>query len=84
MHRQLQVGDHVIFIDPLRRQHSALLTEVWGTWDHPDNPPAVNLLYVVADEDRKDQYGRQIERESSVVHRKMNSAEANCWVLPDE
>lgn len=83
-HRTLSVGDHVIFTDEHRRQHNALLTEVWGTWDHPDSPPAVNLLYVVDEESRNDQYGRQIERESSVVHRKFNSAGGNCWHMPDE
>jgi len=85
MQRQsVEVGDHVIFTDSHGRQHSALLTAVWGDWSHPDNPPAVNLLYVVHEDTRDDQYGRQIQREPSVVHRKLNSAGAHCWHLPDE
>lgn len=88
MERQnVQVGDHVLFTDSKRQDHSALITMVFrgppGT-EHPENPPAVNLVYVVADEDRDDQYGRQIERETSCVHRMMNAAEANCWRLPGE
>jgi len=82
----VNVGDHIIFTDTHRRQHSALVTEVWdsGAEQRMDSLPALNLLYVVEDETRKDQYGRQIERESSVVHREMNSAGANCYRLSDE
>jgi len=80
----VKVGDHVIFTDTRRQQHSALVTEVWdsGVEQREDSLPAINLLYVVGDDSRMDQYGRQIERESSVTHLAMNSAEANCWSLP--
>lgn len=82
----VNIGDHVIFIDPYRKEHSALVTEVWdGGPDvdqQEDSLPAINLLYVVSDEARMDQYGRQIERESSVTHLSMNSAEANCYRMP--
>lgn len=86
MERIVKEGDHVIFTDTHRRQHSALVTEVWdsGAEQRMDSLPALNLLYVVSDDTRMDQYGRQIERESSVVHRKMNSAEANCYQLTSE
>ena len=81
----VNVGDHVIFTDTHRQQHSALVTEVWDggpdVEQREDSLPAINLLYVVEDDSRRDQYGRQIERESSVVHLAMNSAEANCWSL---
>lgn len=84
---EVKIGNHVIFTDSHRRQHSALLTAVWGGPPEsaiPENPPAVNLVYVVDDETRDDPYGRQIERETSVVHRMFNSAGGNCWHLPDE
>ena len=87
MERKLiSVGDHVIFTDTHRKQHSALVTEVWdsGVEQRRDSLPALNLLYVVKDETRTDQYGRQIERESSVVHVDFNSAEANCYTLLNE
>ena len=82
----VNVGDHIIFTDTRRKQHSGLVTEVHdsGVEQRRDSLPAVNVLYVVDDETRMDQYGRQIERESSVVHRTMNSAEANCYHLSDE
>jgi len=87
MERKLiNVGDHVIFTDTHRKQHSALVTEVWdsGVEQRRDSLPAINLLYVVKDETRMDQYGRQIERESSVVPVESNSAEANCYQLLNE
>ena len=81
----VNVGDHIIFTDTHRKEHSALVTEVWdGGEQRMDSLPALNLLYVVEDETRKDQYGRQIERESSVVHHSMNSAGANCYTLSSE
>jgi hypothetical protein len=84
--RFVKIGDHVIFIDTHRKQHSALVTEVWdsGVEQRRDSLPAINLLYVVKDETRMDQYGRQIERESSVVPVESNSAEANCYQLLNE
>jgi hypothetical protein len=38
------------------------------------NYPAVNLIYINSDEKCKDQYGRQIVRETSVVHRQQQHA----------
>jgi len=46
--------------------------------------PCINLVYVSGDEAKQDQYGRQIERESSVVHITNNSAGGFCWQWPDE
>jgi hypothetical protein len=84
----VNVGDHVIFTDTRRKQHSALVTEVWDGGPEVEQVreslPAINLLYVVDDETRMDQYGRQIERESSVVPVESNSAEANCYTLVNE
>jgi hypothetical protein len=82
----VNVGDHIIYTDPRRQQHSALVVEVHdsGVEQRRDSLPALNLLYVVDDETRMDQYGRQIERESSVVHHTMNSAGGNCYHLSDE
>jgi len=84
--RFVKIGDHVTFTDTHRKQHSALVTEVWdsGVEQRRDSLPAINLLYVVKDETRMDQYGRQIERESSVVPVESNSAEANCYTLRNE
>lgn len=74
--KTINVGDHVLFTDEYRRDHDALVTAVHGD---PYKTPAVNLLFVAKDEERTDQYGRQIERSSSVVHIQNQSARAMCW-----
>jgi hypothetical protein len=92
---ELKAGDHVIFIDERYKKHNALVTQVHGdvaewTSEKFSGPerhwyiPCINLLFVAADEHRTDQYGRQIERPSSVVHKSNNSAGGNCFVFPGE
>lgn len=63
-----KVGDSVIYTDPVRVDHSAIVTTVWSA-------DCVNVVYVSADEAKQDQYGRQIERETSVGR----YSEANCY-----
>jgi hypothetical protein len=72
---QRNVGEAVIFVDDVKREHFALLTAVHGAGDKP----CVNLMYVSSDENKTDTYGRQVERFSSCVHISNNSAQANCW-----
>ena len=71
-----RVGDTVIYHDEHGKPHNALLTCVhgWETEGIPviDQMPCVNLLYVSSDEKRQDDYGRQVERDSSCVHKTMN------------
>jgi hypothetical protein len=43
--------------------------------------PAVNLVYVNSDENYKDQYGRQIVRETSVVHKGQQSAHGRYYYV---
>lgn len=59
--RMPDLAQAVIFCDTKGQDHYALVTTVWG-------PTCVNLLYVSDDPTKKDQYGRQIERPSSVPH----------------
>ena len=61
---QAVLGGTVIYTDPKGIDHDALVTALWG-------PRCVNVLYVSADETKRDSYGRQIERETSVTY--MNS-----------
>ena len=94
MEAKLKVGDHVIFLDSRRKKHHALITAVWDVFPPDDegvyhitdkqHPPSLNLVYVAEDTSREDQYGRQIERTTSVVHRSLNQAGGNCWKLPTE
>jgi len=77
--RQPKVGDHVIFVDSKAARHNALLTAVHG-WGPVSNPhPAVNLVYVTANDEKRDPYGHQLERSSSVVHRSHQSAAGMYW-----
>jgi hypothetical protein len=70
-------GAHVIFVDSQRKPHDALVTAWHGE-------TCINVVFVSSDELRKDNYGRQIEREpTSVVHRSLNSF-GNYWHWPDE
>ena len=71
------VGDQVIFSDPLGRDHPALVTAVWSE-------TCVNLVFVSGDETRKDQYGRQLERQSSCVHGSQMHTHGNYWYMANE
>jgi hypothetical protein len=83
MERTLKIGDHVVYVDPQRVEHAALVTHVWQ--QIAGGPlPGCNLTWVSADEARTDTYGRQIERNTSVVHLSMQPAQACCWRWPDE
>jgi hypothetical protein len=59
MERELKVGQHVIFIDSLRKPHDAVVTAAWS-------PTCCNLVIVSDDAEKTDTYGRQIERHTSV------------------
>lgn len=77
MDHTLTVESHVIYIDPTRGRHNALVTNVFGQ-------TCCNVMWVSGDESKQDPYGRQIERQSSCCHISMNQAKANCWCWPDE
>lgn len=72
----LQLGDVVVYVDTLRKKHNALVTAIHGD---PEDNPSINLLIVSTDVNKDDQYGRQIERQSSIVHSSSQSAAAQCW-----
>lgn len=77
----LKIGSAVIWIDSMRQPHNALVTAIHGD---AENKPAINLLIVSDDANKRDEYGRQIERQTSVVHIGNNSAGAFCWKFPEE
>lgn len=84
--RKLNIGDRVIYTDPLQKDHEALVTAVWDEASGAPygDPPGCNIIYVVDDESRSDQYGRQIERDTSVVHVSYQAAPGRQWRWPDE
>lgn len=81
--RELKVGDHIKFVDEHLQAHDALVTCVWPGMGG-ECPPGCNLLFVCANEGQTDQYGRQIERRTSVAHKDGNGAPGWCWFWPDE
>ena len=84
--RQPFERDHVIFTDQHGVPRPALLTAVHGdAYLHEGTTyyPSVNLVFVTSDSAKRDPYGLQIERESSVVHKGMQSAHGNYWSWPE-
>lgn len=70
-----QIGDTVTYVDSLRQERPALVTNVGA----PDEAPWLNLVVVSDDPARDDSYGRQIERFTSVVHQSRQTAPGNYW-----
>lgn len=72
----MEIGDTVVFTDPTGRDFNALLTAVHGG---NVESPSVNLVYVSDDAGEYDQYGRQIKRNTSVVHETNQAAHGMKW-----
>ncbi len=70
----IAIGDSVIFTDAVAVEHQALVTAVWGTGN-----PAINIVFVSDDKARTDQYGRQLERHTSVCHKSVQQAHGMFW-----
>lgn len=70
------VRDVVEFVDPQRQSHTALVTHVWGD---ADDSPTINLVWVSVDDSKHDQYGTQIERNTSVQHESRTTAPGMFW-----
>jgi len=74
MQHTLEIGDAVEYVDEFGVAHSALVTQNWGSATFeadPEQPwlcPSINVVYVAGDESQTDSYGRQIARQTSVVH----------------
>jgi hypothetical protein len=59
-------GDPVKIVDEKYGDHIGLVTCVHGSFN--DFVPCINAVYVSSDPDKKDPYGQQIERLSSLQH----------------
>lgn len=69
-------GDVIVYVDEHSRPHDALVTAWWGG----DNPMgALNCVYVTADADKRDPYGQQILRASSVSRQSEHTAHGRYW-----
>jgi hypothetical protein len=75
--RVAEVGQHVIYTDESAVDHDALVTVV-------HSPACINCLYVSSDTSKQDQYGRQIERPSSVSRMSDFTAHGRYFRFKDE
>jgi hypothetical protein len=64
---EVAAGDHVIVVDEHYEQHHGLVTVVHGTFGGA-YVPCINVVYVSADQGKRDPYGQQVERMSSLQH----------------
>jgi len=60
-------GDAVKVVDEVYGEHTALVTTVHGEFSSAF-VPCINVVYVSKDPDKRDPYGQQIERLSSLQH----------------
>jgi hypothetical protein len=72
-------GTVVTYVDEKHESHTALINRVWK--EDEEGPSYVNLVYVTNDGDKNDQYGRQIERATSVPRKDDNNAAGRHFVL---
>lgn len=73
-----KTGMAIIFMDEQRQMKSALITAVHGEAAYDETGkllymPTVNIVTVSSDVTKRDVYGTQIERYSSVSHRSTNA-----------
>lgn len=73
-----QLRQVVVYTDPKGADHDALVTAVWSD-------TCINLVYVSDDESKRDDYGRQIQRQTSVTHASgPGQAHGNYWRFPGQ
>jgi len=80
--RKYEIGQHVIYVDPMGIPRDGLVTVWWGdvqSYAAPGGEPGCNLVFVEGDSARKDSYGRQVSHSTSVVHRSKQAARGNYW-----
>ena len=90
--RKLAIGDSVIYVNEFGKPLNALCTQNWGRGEfsiapdsvYPQDPPSINVVFVTPNEDKTDSCGRQIDRETSVVHRTRQGAHGRYWKFADE
>jgi hypothetical protein len=75
--RQPKIGEPVVYVDPVRVAHAAIITAVHGRW-------CTNVVLVSTDATKTDSYGRQIERQTSCVHQQIQEAPGNYWRYLDD
>jgi hypothetical protein len=69
------IGAAVVYTDPKGQDHEAIVTNAYGT----SIQGAINVAFVSADTSRTDTFGRQIERETSVLHQTIQPTHGRFW-----
>lgn len=75
-----------IWWDNYRKQRHAQTPEGYFTTvdNNGADMPGCNVVFVTSDEMKRDSYGYQIERETSVVHKSNQAAHGRYWCFPEE
>ena len=93
MKRELRIGQPILYVDSKGVEQHALITHVWGCYegeDHDGNKlgpytqeqyeeTCINVCYMSKDESKTDDYGRQLERDTSVCFAGNMSVRGRCW-----
>jgi len=87
--KQPHVGDHVLYTDARGGDRNAIVICVFGDVEQEGSSPygsmpGVNVVMANSDPECDDPYGRQIERETSVVHKTDQPAHGCYWRWPGE
>lgn len=87
----MKIGDAVIVVDSFGKQHSGILTNIFGQGTPEEHKavygswPCANVVFVSDDERKTDQYGRQLERFTSFPHKStMPGVNGMYFLFPDE
>lgn len=82
------VRDMVVFHDGEGTPHPAFVTAYFGQvledGSYVDSIGCANLVFVSDIESKHDDYGRQIERVTSIAHKSSWHVHGNYWRWPDE
>jgi hypothetical protein len=75
-----EVGKAVTYVDEKGIEHIAIITAIWESEYPHTGKPGLNLVYVSDNETETDNYGRQIKRVSSIIHKVGQPAPGNFWL----
>lgn len=67
-----KMGQAIKYVDEVGVEHDALVTAVWS-------PTCINLVVVDLQEGQTDSYGQKIKRETSQVHKSLQTAPGRYW-----
>jgi hypothetical protein len=70
-----KIGDFIKFVDEKGFEHNALIQWVHGEIENP----TINLIHLSGDDSKKDSYGRQSEKRTSISHKSRTTANGLYW-----